>query len=40
MRPEEIEELMYCMNRPNIEVTVDEETLEDNLIRQMLGQMR
>jgi hypothetical protein len=40
MRPEEIEELMSCMNKPNVEVTVDEKEIEDDLIRQILGQMR
>jgi hypothetical protein len=39
MRPEEIEDLVCCMNKPNVEVTVDEETAEDELIRQILGQM-
>jgi hypothetical protein len=40
MRPEEIEELMSCTNKPNVEVAVDEENVEDNLIRHILGQMR
>jgi hypothetical protein len=40
MRPEEIEELMSCMNKPNIEVTVDDQKAEDDLTQQILEQMR
>jgi len=40
MRPEEIEELMFCIDQPKIEVSVDEGEVEDEKIRQILGQMR
>jgi hypothetical protein len=31
MRPEEIEELMSRMNKPNVEVIVDQSEVEDHL---------
>ena len=40
MRPEEIEELMSCMNKPNIEVVVDQSEVEDDQSEQIFGQMR
>ena len=40
MRPEEIEELMSCMNKPNVEVIVDEKEVENDLMQHILGQMR
>ena len=40
MRPEEIEELMSCMNKPNVEVIVDENEVENDLMQHILGQMR
>lgn len=40
MRPEEIEDLMSCVSKPNIEVTVDDKELEDDLTQQILRQMR
>ena len=40
MRPEEIEELMSCMNHPTVEVTVDKSEPANEAIRDILSRMR